>query len=285
MPMEYLSPSTVAEAVSLLQEYGDKAIPVAGGTFFMSHRDDLFTEVEVLVDIKNLGLDYIKTDDNGLSIGAITTLASILESATVTRGPYRVIHDGIGEIEIPELRNMATLGGAVFMSTGDMPIAMLSMNARLAIWGPSGERNISLDDFYLGFLSTALNPGEIVTEIQVPTFPRRTGSAFAKFKRVAVDLPIVNAAARVTLSDNNQCSSVRIVLGGVADVPVRAEKAERLLANNDFSDEIIIKAMATLDDLECQSDIRASGELRQRWAKAALKRVLQQAGQRARGGD
>lgn len=285
MPMEYLSPRTLDEAVTLLQKYGDKAIPVAGGTFFMSHRDDLFTEVEVLVDIKKLGLDYIKTHVDGLAIGAVTSLASILKSATVNQGAYRVIHDGIGEIEIPEIRNMATLGGAVFMSTGDMPIAMLTVNARLAISGPGGSRTISLDEFYLGFLSTALGPGEIVTEIQVPIFPSRTGSAFAKFKRVAVDVPIVNAAARVTLSDNNRCSSVRIVLGGVADVPLRAEKAERLLADNDFSDEIITKAIATLDDLECQSDIRASGELRQRWAKAAVKRVLYQAGVRARGGD
>lgn len=283
--MEYLSPHTVDEALALLQEYGDKAMPVAGGTFFMSYRDELFTEVEALVNIKKLGLEYIKSDDDDLRIGATTSLASILESTAVNQGAYRVIHDAIGEIEIPEIRNMASLGGAVFMSAGDMPIALLTMDARLAIWGPGGQRTISLDEFYLAFLSTALDPGEIVTEIQVPHFPARTGSAFAKFKRVAVDVPIVNAAARVTLGDNNQCSSVKIVLGGVADIPVRAEKAERLLADNGFNHETIAKAITTLDDIECQTDIRASGELRQRWAKAAVKRVLHQAGERARGGD
>lgn len=284
--MEYLSPRSMDEALALLQKYGEKAIPVAGGTFFMSHRDELFTEVEALVDVKRLGLDYVRAEDGGLAIGAITSLASILESSLVEQGPWRVICDAIRGIEIPEIRNMATLGGAVLIGgAGDMPIPLLAMDAGVVIRGPGGRRTLSLDEFYLGFLSTALGPGEIITEIRVPRVPDRTGSAFAKFTRVAVDLPIVNAAARITLEGGNRCRSVKIVLGGTADVPKRAEKAERLLANGVINEQTITEAIATLDEIEYQTDIRASGELRQRWAKAAVKRVLHEAARRAGGSD
>lgn len=282
--MEYFSPSTTQEALSLLNKYGEKAMPVAGGTFFMSHRHQLFTEVEALVSVMKLGLSYIKEDGDGLKIGPTTRLASLLESDILSHGAFMVVREAINEIEIPEIRNMATLGGDISISAEvDMPVPLLVIDTKLLIEALDSKRTLSLDEFYVGYLNTRLEPGEIITEIQVPRFHGKTGAAFYKLKRVAVDVPVVNAAARITLDDHDKCKTAKIVLGGVADIPVRADKAEKVLIGSSLDEDSITKAAEMAAKIECVTDIRASSELRQRWAKIAVERVLSKAHERAQG--
>ena len=142
--MQYFRPSSLSEALSLLKKYGEGAIPVAGGTFFMSHKEELFTEIEVLVDIKNLGLSYIKEDSEGLKIGATTHPASILESGVAGKGAFSVIHEALLGPEIPEIRNMGTLDGDLFLSAEvDMSVPLMALEAKLLIAGSDGKRTLS----------------------------------------------------------------------------------------------------------------------------------------------
>jgi len=283
--MEYFCPSDFKETFSLLNKYGEGAIPIAGTTFFMAHREELFDEVEAVISLKNLGFNYIKVDDGDLRIGATTTLTEVMTSDLVTDGAFGVIHETIKEIRINEIRNMGTIGGEISISAElDLPSALIALEAKVVIASADGERVIPLEDLYRGYLNTALDIGEIVTEIQVPQPSPKTGAAFYKFERTAVDLPIVNAAARITLGSDGICEAAKIVVGAATATPVRAESAEKLLINKKAAEELIVEAAEATAEIECISDIRASGEVRRIWVRCAVEEVLKKACDQAKGG-
>ena len=283
--MQYLKPDTLATALAWLGELGDRGTALAGGTFFVPHRRELFTDVEAVVDLQGLGLDYIRLDGQGLRIGATASLTSILESSLVKGGPFRVIAETASQITPLELRNRATAGGDLCMSAeSDLPTTLIALNAELSIAGDAGTRMLPLEQFYLGYLQNALGPGELVTEIRVSLPPPWTGAAFHKFKRRAIDLPVLNACAQVTLDPGGKCASARIVLGCAEPVPVRASNAEQVLVGNVLDDEAIVRASEATGDLEYQEDIRASSEVRRTWGRVAVREVLREALKRAKGG-
>jgi len=283
--MEYLTPGTTDEALSLLIEYGDKAVIIAGSVFFTPHREELFSEAEVLINIGKLGLDYIKVDEEGLKLGAITKLTSLMTSDVTSKGMFRVLSETVSEIPIKRIRDMGTVGGEVCMSAEtDLPTSLIALDSKVIIVSSTESRILPLEDFYLGYLSTVLKPNEMVTEIQIPHFPPKTGAGFYKLERGTVDLPIVNAAARITLGRDDKCSGVKIVLGCVAFPPVRADNAEKLLMGNKLDEKIMARAAETATDIECITDIRASGELRKRWGRIAVEKALNKAYEQAKEG-
>lgn len=284
--MEYFTPSTSDEALFLLSKHGDKAVLIADGVFFTPHRKELFSEAEGLINIGKLGLNYIRVDEEGLKLGATTRLTSLMTSDVTSKGTFRVLAETVSEIPIKRIRDMGTVGGEVCMSAEtDLPTSLIALDAKVIIVSSTESRILPLEDFYLGYLSTVLEPDEMVTEIQIPHFPPRTGAGFYKLERGTVDLPIVNAAARVTLGRDDKCSGVKIVLGCVAFPPVRAANAEKLLMGKKLDEKIMAKAAETAADIECITDIRASGELRKRWGRVAVERALNKAYEQAKGGE
>jgi carbon-monoxide dehydrogenase medium subunit len=282
--VKYFRPSTTEEVFSLLSSYGEKGLPIAGGTFFVPHWEELFSEIEAVVDLSKAGLDYIKVDEEGLKIGATTTLTSLLTSNVISDWPFSVISETVREIKPVEVRNQATVGGEVCVSAEvDLPIALIALDTKIAIRSVAGARVLPLEEFYLGYLQNALKVDEIVIEVQVPYPPPRTGAAFYKFRRTAEDLPILNAAARVTLGSDDKCADARIVLGSAIDVPIRVSNAEKLLKGHRPDDNIIARAAKSTDEVEYMSDLRASSELRRLWAKVAVRTVLTNAVGQARG--
>ena len=282
--MEYLTPSTSDEALSLLSKYGEDAVIIAGSGFFTPHREGLFSEAEVLINIGKLELDYIKADEEGLKLGATTRLTSLMAFDVTSKGMFRVLSETVGEIPIKRIRDMGTVGGEVCMSAEtDLPTSLIALDAKVVIASSTKSRILPLEEFYLGYLSTVLEPDEMVTEIQIPYFPPKTGAGFYKLERGTVDLPIVNAAARITLGSDDKCSGVKIVLGCVAFPPVRADNAEKLLMGKKLDEKIIARAAQTAADFECITDIRASGELRKRWGRIAVEKALSKAYEQARG--
>lgn len=286
--MEYYSPRDLNEAYALLQRYGEAAIPIAGSTFFMGHREELFDEVEAVVDIKRLGLGYIRLDGNHLKIGATTTLAAIHEHELTRTGAFRVFSETVAELNIVEVRNAATIGGEVCIAGEvDMPTTLLAYDAQIVIGGSGGVRSISMADFHRGYLNNALRPGEMVTEVQVPVPPARTGGGFHKFERTAADLPIVNVAARITLGRGDVCEDVRIVVGAAtaAGIPRRSAAAESVLKGQKIDDALIARAAEASADVECVNDFRASSALRGRWVQCGVEDALKAAVAQARGGS
>lgn len=285
--MEYYSPADLNEAYSLLKRYGDAAVPIAGSTFFMGHREELFDEVEAVIDIKRLGLSYIRLDQKTLKIGATTTLSEIFEHDLTRHGSLRIFSETVAELNIVEVKNVATIGGEVCIAGEvDMPTTLLAYDALIVIGGSSGVRSMSMADFHIGYLNNALQPGEIVIEVQVPVPPANTGGGFHKFERTAADLPIVNVAARMTLGRGDVCEDIRIAVGAAteAGIPRRSKAAESVLQGKKVDDALIKLAAEASSDVECVNDFRASAELRRLWVKCGVQDALKKALAHARKG-
>lgn len=285
--MEYYSPTELNEAYALLDKYGDAAVPIAGTTFFMGHREELFDEVDAVINIKKLGLSYIRNEDGVLKIGATTTLSEIFDSRFIAQGVYKILSETVDELNIYEVRNMATIGGEVCIAGEvDMPTTLLAYDADIVIGGSDGTRIVSMADFHLGYLNNDLAVNELVIEVRIPQPPANTGGGFHKFERTAADLPIVNVAVRVSLGADGACEDVRVVVGAatLSGIPQRSAAAEAVLLNQKIDDALIKQASEASSDIECINDFRTPAVVRSLWVKCsiedALKKALIEAGKR-----
>lgn len=278
--MEYFSPTNLNDAYALLNQYGDAAIPIAGNTFFMGHREELFDEVDAVINIKKLGLNYIRLVEDGLRIGATTTLNDMFENDITNSGVYRIFAQTVNELNINEVRNMATIGGEVCIAGEvDMPTTLLAYDANIVIGGSDGSRTVSMQDFHLGYLNNALKTGEMVVEVHVPKVTNNTKGGFSKFERTAADLPIVNVAVRLTMDDGGICKEARVSVGAatLAGVPRRSLAAEAVLVEQRIDETVIEEAAQASVDIECINDFRASAELRSLWVKCGVEDALKKA--------
>ena len=278
--MEYYSPTELSDAYALLSQYGDGAIPVAGNTFFMGHREELFDEVEAVINIKKLGLSYIKLEDDLLKIGATTTLNEMFYHEITSNGVYKIFAETVNELNINEVRNMATIGGEVCIAGEvDMPTTLFAYDANILIGGSNGTRIVSMEDFHIGYLNNALETGEMVVEVQVPKPMENARGGFSKFERTAADLPIVNVAVRLALESNGSCKEVRISIGAatLSGVPMRSLAAEDILVNQKIDEALIEKAATASSDVDCINDFRASADLRSLWVKCGVEDALKKA--------
>ena len=286
--MEYYSPTDLNEAYALLDKYGEDAIPIAGSTFYMGHREELFDEVEAVINIKQLGLNYIRQDGDGLHIGATTTLNEIFAHGLTREGPFGILATTVQELNINEVRNMATIGGEVCIAGEvDMPTTLLAYDADIVIGGSKGVRRMSMADFHIGYLNNALEPGEMVLEVQLPQPPANTGGGFAKFERTAADLPIVNVATRISLDDAGVCTDARVVAGAatLSGIPERSGAAEAALLNQVIDAALIEAAASASADVACINDFRVSAEIRSLWVKCGIEDALKRAVAAVRQGE
>ncbi len=278
--MEYYSPTELSEAYALLDKYRDAAVPIAGNTFFMGHREELFDEIDAVINIKKLGLSYIRNEDGVLKIGATTTLNEIPSSSITTQGVYRILSETVKELNINEVRNMATIGGEVCIAGEvDMPTTLLAYDADIVIGGSDGTRIVSMADFHLGYLNNALEVNEMVIEVRILKPPANTGGGFHKFERTAADIPIVNVAVRVSLGADGICKDVRVVVGAatLSGIPQRSAAAEAVLLNQEIDDALIRQAAEVSSDVECIDDFRTPAEVRTLWVKCSIEDALKKA--------
>ena len=282
-PSAYFKPTSVAEAIKLLEQYGEKGWLLAGGTDLLVEKDP---QVEVLIDITGLGLNYIKSDSQGVRIGATTTFADIAASSILQKSPYNVLAQAARQVGTPQTRNVATIGGNIChaVPSADSAPALLVLGATLSVDCSTGERLMEIADFFLDVRKDALGSCELLTEIQLPALPARTGTAFAKKGRVATaDLAVVNVAVRVTLTAGNTCQDARIALGAVAPVPLRAREAEAMLQGKEPQEELLEKvALRASEEIKPISDVRSSAEYRKTLSRVLVERALKEAVARAR---
>src|SRR5262252_3525725 len=203
-PFEYLRPTTIKEAVAMLQQHGDAAKILSGGQSLIPMMKLRLARPEYLIDINRIpGLEYIKEDGGYLAIGGLTREAD-LEASDLIRSRFPIIHDTAGFIADPQVRNMATVGGNLAHGdpANDHPATMLALGATVVVAGPKGERTIPIDQFFTGLFETALKHDEILTEIRIPTPPPKSGGAYVKLERKVGDFATAAAAAQVTLAAN-----------------------------------------------------------------------------------
>lgn len=281
-PLEYHRAASIDEATSLLARFGAKARVVAGATDLIAERP----EVERLVDITSLPLDYIQQDGAGLRIGTLTTVESLRRSELLN-GPYSVLVEVASQFGHRNVRNLATIGGNLCSSvpSADMAPPLIVLDSSAHIASLRGERTVPIEEFFVSVRENALEEDEMLIEVQVPPQPTRTGTAFDKIGRTSVDIALVNVAVRLTLGEDDVCSDVRIALGSVAPTPMRSARAEGLLMGKRLDGALIDEAaQAASEEIKPISDVRSSAEYRRDASKVLTKRCILRALERARGG-
>ncbi len=282
---EYLAPASLAEACGLLAKHQGKAKVLAGGTDLVPQMKKRVKTPEYLIGLKNVPkLDYIEFDKTkGLRVGILATLEAILNSPVIKTN-YPVLVEAVGRMGTVQVRNLATLGGNLCNASpaADSGPPLLVLEAKMVLTGPKGERTVPLEEFFVCPGECTLEPGEILTEIQVPPPPPQSGAVFIKLSRTAVDLSQICAAALV-ITKNGTCQDVRIALGSVAPTPMRARKAEEIVRGKKFDPALAEQAALTAStEARPISDVRCSAEYRTEMVKVLTRNALTQAVEQAK---
>ncbi len=273
---EYFAPETLDEAISLLEDHGPEASALAGGQSLIPLMKLQLAFPAYVVDINRIaGLADINEDDCCLRIGSLTR-ESDLDGSEVVQTKYPILHDTTSVIADPLVRNMATVGGNLAHGdpANDHPATMLALGALVAAVGSAGERVIPVSDFFEGPLVTALNQGEILTEIRIPIPPQGSGGAYLKLERKVGDYATAGVAVVITLADG-VCQQAGIGLTNAGPIPVKASSAESFLVGKKPDDETIREA-ARLASEEAQpsADLRGSEEYKRDMVRVLAGRAL-----------
>jgi len=284
---DYHSPTSLDEALSLLEQHSGEAKILAGGQSLIPAMRFRLAVPSILIDINRLAdLRYIEERGDHLAIGAMT-LERSLEEAPVIRRSYSLLHDTAAVIADPLVRNMATVGGNIAHAdpANDHPATMLAYNATAVVKGPNGERSIAIDDFFTGLFETAMSADEILTEIRIPKPRPGSGGAYTKLERKVGDYAISAAAVQLRL-DGATIADARIGLTNVNPVPMRATAAESALIGRS-ADAAVIEAAGKAAAAECDPspDLRGTVEYKRDMTRVMVKRSIQQALARAKGGN
>lgn len=285
-PFEYLEPKSLEEATGALSKFGTEAKVYAAGVDLVPRMRRRVIQPKCIINIQSIEEldDVIAGNGNGVRIGALASKRSI-EISDLIKEKYFVLHEAIANIVSVQVKTQGTAVGNLCVATpaSDVAPALYVLDAKLNVFGPSGQRAIPIDEFYLGVGKTVLAPNEIITEILLPAPAANTGGAFKKLVRSAEDIAKVNAAASITM-DKGICKDVRIALGSVAPTVVRAKKAEEVLRGKKIDQKLIEKAAKTAaEEVTPISDLRSTADYRKETSAVLVKRVLEKAIERANG--
>lgn len=282
---DYYSPTSLDEALSLLQTHGDDAKILAGGQSLIPAIRYRLAMPEVLIDINGIGgLEYVREDNGHLAIGSMTREVALEDSALV-QSKYHLLADTAAVIADPVVRNLATVGGNIAHAdpANDHPATMLAYNAEVVALGPNGTRTIAIDDFFVDLFENALDDNEILTEIRIPTPGANSGGAYVKVERKVGDYAISAVAVQLTMN-GDVCTAARIGLTNVSPVPMRAKDAEQVLIGSRISDDLLETAgQAAAAECDPSNDLRGSADYKRDVTRALVKRAVQKAVERANG--
>lgn len=285
-PFEYDDPETTAEALVLLEQHGDGAKVLAGGQSLVPLLNFRLARPDRLVDINRVQeLDYIREENGTLRIGAMTRQAA-LEHSDAARQRCPLLLDALRWVGHAQIRNRGTVGGSVAHAdpAAELPVVCAALDATLHVRSASAERTVAAEDFFVTHLTTAVEPNELLTEIEVPVLTGRPGTAFVEFARRHGDFALGGAAVVLTLDDAGTCSDVRIALLGAAPTPVRATDAEQILAGRTIDEEAAREAQTKTEAaISPTGDIHGSGEYRRGLIGAMVRRAVIAANERAGG--
>jgi len=272
------------EAVALLGELGEEARLLAGGQSLIPLMKLRLSTPSHLVDLNFIPQTSYIRSNGALRFGAMTRHAEIAASADAGRIP--VLHDCAAGIADPQVRNLGTIGGSIAEAdpTGDWAPVLLATGATVKTLGPSGERSIDIADFIQDAFTTALQPAEVVTGIEVPLPPQRSGGAYIALKRCAPVYASASVAVQLTMHDAETCDDARIYLGVLGLTATRVTAAEDALRSQPITPQRVERVrQAVMDMAQPQSDMRGSAEYKRQAAGALAGMAVEAALKRARG--
>ncbi len=285
-PFDYYAPTSVDETCSLLARYGSDAKLLAGGQSLVPLLALRLAQPAALIDLNGVHeLDYIRADDNGVAIGAMTRQRTV-ERSSVMRETCPLLPAAVEWIGHPQIRNRGTIGGSLVHSdpAAELPALATLLDATFTITNAQGaKRTVKPDEFFVTYLTTAVEPEEMLSEIYFPTLPAGTGWSFVEVARRHGDFALVGAAATVALDSAGACSNARIALFGVAPTATRSPSAEQALLNQKPDEQAIAAAASeVVKDIDPPGDVHASVEYRKYVATNLVRRALTEAVQRAK---
>ncbi len=285
-PFDYHAPETLSEAIQLLKDYGDGAKILSGGMSLLPLLKLRVGAADHLVDIGRIsGLEYIREEGGHLLIGG-RTRESTIERSDLIRSRYPILRDTVLVIADPLVRNRATIGGNLAHAdpANDHPATMLALRAEVVASGPAGKRRIPIDEFFTGLFSTALEPGEILTEIRIPVPPPPSGGAYVKLERKVGDFATAAVAAQISLSAGGAIARAGIALTAAGPTPIRAVAAERFLENRVPDVATVAEAARLAGEAAAPSpDRRGTVEYKREMARVLTARALRKAIERTQG--
>lgn len=285
-PFNYEAPTTLGEALALLEQHGDEAKILAGGHSLLPMMKLRFAQPETLIDINNIpGLAYIKEEGGYLKIGALTREVE-LEESDIIHSKYPIFTDASKLIADPSVRNMGTVGGNIAHgdAANDHPAVMIALRASVEITGKGGSRLVPIDEFFFGFYMTAVQENEILTAIHIPSLPAGSGSAYHKLERKVGDYATAGAAVVLTIDGSGTVTYAGIGLTNVNPTPLRAARSEEALLGKKLTDETIAQAAQfASEDCSPSADLRGDEEYKRAMVGVLVKRMIHKAAQRAMG--
>ncbi|MGH3664720.1 MAG: FAD binding domain-containing protein [Egibacteraceae bacterium] len=284
---EYLSPTSRETVVSLLDRHGDDAKVLAGGQSLIPMMNLRLVQPRLVIDINRLPLDDIRVENGSLVIPSGIRHRQLARDPLVARHAPLVVEAArfIGNVRV---RSLGTIGGSVAHAdpAAELPCVVTALDARIGVVGKDGPRTIPADEFFLTYLTTALGPTELVTEIRIPALRPRTGQAFVEFTRRASDFAIVEAAAVVELDRRERCRRVSLVFGGIQDSPLQSggEASAVLVGEQPSRAALSEVARRVRAQAQPHDDVHGTAAYRLQLVSTLTPRVLQTAVERARGG-
>ena len=267
---DYVRAGSAEEAIALIGEHGDEAKFLAGGHSLLPLMKLRLAQPSVLVDIGRVNdLSYIRDAGDHVAIGALTRHMD-LETSDLLKAEIPLLAHAAHHVGDPQVRHRGTLGGTIAHAdpASDLPATTLALGATYVAQGPNGTREIAAGDFYQGFLTSALEPDEMLTEIRVPKMGD-AGWSFQKFNRRAQDWAIVGVAAWRRNGDSG------VALVNMGSTPILASSVSSALAGGASIEDAAEQAAAEADP---QADLNASVEYRTHLAKVLVRRALEEAG-------
>ena len=287
-PFAYVAPTTVAEAVAVLTEHGDRARPLAGGTDLLVKTRANVWELDAVIDIKNIPeLMTLSVNGDGLSIGAGVPCYQVYDNSDVA-AQYPGIVDGASIIGGIQIQSRAGLGGNLCNAapSGDGIPALIAHSAVAHIANSSGTREVAVDDFCTGPSRTVLEAGDLLVSIEVPKPAANSGAAYTRFiPRNEMDIAVAGVGVYVVLDDSGQnFVSGRIALASVGPTPILASEAGDSLAGKPVNDETIAAAAALSKNAAIPiTDMRGTVDQRKQLVEVLTGRMINKAVERARG--
>ncbi len=280
---DYVAAHSIEEAGSLAEKLGNKCVVMAGGTDITPRMVFRLLKPEYILDLKGIpGMDRLEyVPGDGLKIGALATLRTI-ETSQIVQKKFKAVADAAHYVASTQIRAKGTMAGNICNASpsADTAPILLVLNASIKTFraSPDKGRTIPISEFFKDVKKTALTPGEIVTDINIPELGAGECAAYIKHTvRKAMDLAIVGVAAWLKM-DGSACVDCRIALGAVAITPIRTAKAEEILIGQKLTDELIEQA-AVAASQACSpiSDVRSSAEYRRDMVRVFTKRSIKKA--------
>jgi carbon-monoxide dehydrogenase medium subunit len=275
-PFAYFAPLNLEEAIQLVTA-DDQARPLAGGQSLVPMMNLRLARPAALVDLNRIpGLSGIQETEGTLHIGSMTRQGRLLASPLVRR-VAPLLTDALALVGHPPTRARGTIGGSIVNAdpAAELPVVTLALNAEFVVRGVAGERVIGAGSFFQSMFETAIQQGELLTEIRIPARQPRSGHAFVEVARRHGDFAIVSVAVSLTLDKGDKCETPRVVLGGVGPVPVSCPAVEAQLQGQRLNEATAAAAADAIDLEYIEFESQGAGRhYRLHVARVLLKRAV-----------